>query len=136
MSALDAIKQWAEAWGTGDTAAVAATYADDVVYQHAMVPEPLHGREAVHEFISGMGAAFSDIDVTVDRAVVDGQEVAAEVSHRARHTGDLPTPMGPIPATGKTVVLVAAHFFRVDGDGLIAEEHMYADPGAMLAQLG
>jgi hypothetical protein len=40
-------------------------YAEDVVYQHAMLPEPITGREAVRQFISGMGSAFSDIDDVV-----------------------------------------------------------------------
>ena len=44
--------------------------------------------------------------------------------------------MGPVPATGNTVELLAAHFFRVNDDGLIVEERMYANPLAMLAQLG
>ena len=136
MRPLDAINHWNDAWNTGDTDAVAASYAVDVVYQHAMLPEPITGREAVRAFISGMGGAFSDIDDHVSHAVVSGDEVAAEVRHRARHTGELPTPMGPVPATGKTVELVAAHFFRIDADGLIVEERMYANPMAMLAQLG
>jgi hypothetical protein len=44
--------------------------------------------------------------------------------------------MGPIPATSAIVELLAAHFFRVGQDGLIVEERMYANPMAMLAQLG
>jgi steroid delta-isomerase-like uncharacterized protein len=136
VNPLDAINRWNDAWNTGDTDAVAAAYADDVVYQHAMLPAPIAGREAVREFISGMGGAFSEIDDAVVHAVVKGDEVAAEVRHRARHTGELPTPMGPVPATSNTVELLAAHFFRVNDDGLIVEERMYANPLAMLAQLG
>lgn len=97
---------WNDAWNTGDIDAVAATYAEGVVYQHAMLPEPITGREAVRQFISGMGSAFSEIDDAVSHAVVSGDEVAAEVRHRARHTGELLTPMGPVPATNKTVELV------------------------------
>jgi len=136
VNPLDAINRWNDAWNRSDTAAVAAVYAEDVVYQHTMLPEPVTGREAVREFISGMGGAFSDIDDAIAHAVVSGDEVAAEVRHRARHTGDLPTPMGPVPATGNTVELLAGHFFRVNDDGLIVEERMYANPLIMLAQLG
>src|SRR2546430_11226916 len=91
VNPLDAINRWNDAWNTGDTNAVAAVYADDVVYQHAMLPEPITGRDAVRGFISGMGGAFSDIDDAIAHAVVSGDEVAAEVRHRARHTGDSPT---------------------------------------------
>jgi steroid delta-isomerase-like uncharacterized protein len=136
MEPLDVVNRWNEAWNTGGTDAVTAMYAEDVVYQHAMLPEPITGGEAVRQFIFGMGSAFSDIEVAVMHAVHSGDEVAAEVRHRARHTGDLPTPMGPVPATDRTVELVAAHFFRVNADGLIVEERMYANPMTMMAQLG
>ena len=135
VNPLEAVNRWNDAWNTGDTDAVAATYAEDVAYQHAMLPEPVTGREAVRAFISGMGGAFSDIDDAVTHAVVTGTR-SAEVRHRARHTGELPTPMGPVPATDKIVELVAAHFFRINSNGLIVEERMYANPMALLAQLG
>jgi steroid delta-isomerase-like uncharacterized protein len=136
MEPLDVVNRWNDAWNTGDFEAVAAMYAEDVVYQHAMLPEPITGRDAVLQFISGMGSAFSDFDDAVVHAVHSGDEVAAEVRHRARHTGDLPLPTGPVSATDVTVELLAAHFFRVNSDGLIAEERMYTDPMAMMAQLG
>jgi hypothetical protein len=85
---------------------------------------------------SGIGSAFSAVDDVVIRAVHRGDEVAAEVRHRARHTGDLPTPMGLLPATGRTVELMAAHFFRVNDAGLIAEERMYSNPMDLMTQLG
>ena len=99
MEPLDVVNRWNDAWNTGDFEAVAAMYAEDVVYQHAMLPEPITGREAVLQFISAMGSAFSDFDDAVVHAVHNGDEVAAEVRHRARHTGDLPLPTGPVPAT-------------------------------------
>jgi steroid delta-isomerase-like uncharacterized protein len=136
MDPLDAVTRWSDAWNAGDTDAVVASYAKDVVYEHAMVPEPITGRAALAEFVAGMGGAFSETKVDVPHAVVSGDEVAAEVVHTARHTGDLPTPMGPVAATGNTVEIRAAHFFRIDGEGLIAEERMFANPLALLAQIG
>lgn len=136
MNPLAALEKWIEAWRSGDVRAVAARYAEDAVYNHAMVPEPITGREAILEFISGMGSAFSEIDIIVSHAVVSADEVAAELLHRGRHTGELPTPAGPIPASNVMTDFPAAHFFRVNDAGLIAEERMYANPMVMMAQLG
>jgi limonene-1,2-epoxide hydrolase len=136
MQPLDVVNHWNDAWNSGDVRNVAACYAEDVVYQHSMLPEPLNGRDAVLEFISGIGSAFSSVDDAVVHAVQNGDEVAAEVRHRARHTGDLPTPMSVLSATDRTVELVAAHFFRVNDAGLIVEERMYSNPMDMMAQLG
>ena len=136
MNPLDTLNRWKDAWNSGDTSAVAALYAEDAVFLHPIVPEALKGRDAIGEFLGAMGSAFSEIDVAVLNAVTGGDWVAGEVQHIARHTGDLPTPSGPLPATGKLADLPAAHFMRVGPDGLIVEEHMYANPLLLMTQLG
>lgn len=52
-----------------------------------------------------------------------------------RHTGSLPSPNGPIPPTGRTVVLESCDLARTR-DGMIISFHSYFDQLSLLAQLG
>jgi predicted ester cyclase len=51
------------------------------------------------------------------------------------HTGDMVTPQGTVPATGKRVELRFADYFKVAGDKVI-EHRTYFDQASMMAQLG
>ena len=133
---MDIGERVVSAWNHGDVDGVVALYAEDAVYQHPMVPGGLHGRDAIREFVLGMTSAFSDIGEKVTSSISSGDEAAVEILHSAIQSGELQTPAGPVPATNKRVELNAAHFYRLNADGLIAEERMYANPMEMMAQLG
>jgi predicted ester cyclase len=98
---------------------------------------PLHGRDAVREYVAHFRTAFPDGRHTIVRAVETGNDVALEGTWTGTHTGVLATPQGDVPPTGKTVHMTFALF--VSGDPAIGEASrvaLYMDQFAMAAQLG
>jgi ketosteroid isomerase-like protein len=126
-----------QAFEHADPKAFAECFAEDAVQHHPFFPEPNVGREGVFRAESGMFESFDQIHFTVER-VIDGEPWAAfEFRVTARHSAPLPMPDGnSVPATGKTVDLSMASIMRIDGAGLIAEEHRYMDNLSFLRQLG
>jgi steroid delta-isomerase-like uncharacterized protein len=136
MSLSDrAIRNLVTAWNSGNVDEIAAVYAPDAVLDHVLFPQPLTGRNAIRDAESGMFAAFSDIDWTVAHSVASGDEVAVEWVVKATHTAPMPTPGGPLPATGKRIVVRGSSHFQVRPDGTIGVERRYLDGAGMFAQL-
>src|SRR4051812_28814970 len=98
---------------------------------------PLHGRDAVRDYMRRFRAAFPDGRHTIDRAVEDGDRVAVEGRWTGTHTGAFATPQGDVPPTGQPVTMTFALF--VEGDFAKREASrvaIYMDQMAMAAQLG
>lgn len=58
-----------------------------------------------------------------------------EFTGRGTHTGDLATPMGVFPPTGKSVTLQLCDVYEFR-DGKVRSQHAYLDSGSLTAQLG
>ena len=80
-------------------------------------------------------AAVPDTRNTITRCVQDGDDAAVEGYFRGTHTGPLPSPQGPIPATGRQFELSFCGLGRVRGER-ISEVHVYFDSMSIMAQLG
>jgi predicted ester cyclase len=92
--------------------------------------------QAEHE---GMGHAFKaglpDSHMAVDGIVESGDEVVVLGHFKGTHTGDLQSPGGTIPASGKTLNLRFMDYFKVTG-GKIVDHQTIFDQVEMLTQLG
>lgn len=131
------LREYAALFDKGDVDALAALYAPMTDYQQPATPQPLTTPEAVREFEAGMFSGFSDISITIEWIIPDGDEAAAGARIRATHTGAMPTPDGgQIPATNRTIELLTAEHIKVDGDGRIVEHRRYNDMLSFMAQLG
>lgn len=95
-------------------------------------PEPLRGLEGYLQILTIMRGAFSDIQWSIDRTVIEGDTVAARFELRGTHDGDF---LG-IPATGRTVTANASNFYRFDDEGLIVDEVGQPDVLSILGQIG
>ena len=125
------------AFNRGDVDAFANCFTEDAVQYHPFFPAPLRGRPAIREAEAAMFAAFDDISFTVSNVIEEGDRVALECRVKATNTKPLVLPDGrTIPATGRTVDLTMASFFKVDADGQIREAHRYQDNLAMMQALG
>jgi steroid delta-isomerase-like uncharacterized protein len=137
MPADDTLRAYLEAFNREDVDGIASLYAATTTYWNPFNGEaPLTTPEAVRAFESPMFAAFSDTSAEVDEVLTEGDRAAARVTVRARHTGELQTPAGPVGPTDKTIVLRTAEFLRTDGEGRIVEHHRIFDSGSFTAQLG
>ena len=88
------------------------------------------GREGVRALLTVIHATFPDLEITVNRAVADGDLVVVHVTNSATMTGDF----AGMPASGKQT-WDAIHIDRVS-DGKVAEHWVVQDQLGMLQQLG
>ena len=77
---------------------------------HNPGPGQAPGAEGVKQFFTAMRAAVSDLRVSVEQIIAEGDKVAAHVSISGRHTGEL---MG-IPPSGKEVVMRVSDIVRIE----------------------
>ena len=120
-----------EAW-KGNLDALDKVYAADYVYHRPPLPD-LEGLEAAKQYIADARVAYSDIQVTYDEMIHEGNTTAYRWTWWAKHTGQ--SPSLPIPPTGNEVTLkgcTVVHWV----DGKVIEEFEYADFLGFLQQLG
>jgi len=93
-------------------------------------------RQAQHEkFFQAFKNALPDAHMELVRAVESGDEVFISGRFKGTHQGDLVSPQGTIPASGNSLDLPFADYFRVE-DGKIVEHEVVWDSMAMMGQLG
>jgi len=119
-------------WNTGDL-----TPADDLVARdcpfHAQIPFPIdfaRGPDAVRHLVFFYHMAFSEIRVTADQIVAEGDTVVVRWTARGRHTGHL---LG-LPPTGRETVITGIDMLRIE-DGKIAEAWVSWDTLGLVEQL-
>jgi len=88
-------------------------------------------RDALKRTLAGRRTAFSDIHVTVDDQVAEGEKVSTRRTWRAIHRG----PYRSIPPTGKQVTWTQISVVRFS-EGRIVEDWAVADELGILQQLG
>ena len=136
MTAADTFRAYVDTFNRADVPALVMLYAEHTEVLNPFSPAPLTTRAAVQEFVAPMFAAYSDMRAEPDGVVAEGSMVAARLTIRARHTGELSGPAGPVAATGQVVTLRTAEFIAVDRDGLIVEHERVFDTTAVFKQLG
>ena len=119
-----------EGFGQGRAEVIDELVADDIVDHGAFEGMPA-GREGVKALFGAIHGAFSDLEITVNRAVADGDLVVVHVTNSATMTGDF----AGMPATGKHATWEAIHIDRIS-DGKVAEHWVVQDQLGMLQQLG
>ena len=95
----------------------------------------LIGADAYKAYGAAFKRAFPDSRMTVLAAAESGDVVAVEGVYSGTHTGPLATPMGEIPATGRSLALPYADIFRFE-DGSVVAHHVYYDQATFMQQLG
>jgi ketosteroid isomerase-like protein len=89
------------------------------------------GREQFVNWLKQDKVVFPDGKITDHEVVVSGNKAAIRFTLNATHGGPLPTPNGPLPATGRKVVIQATEFFTFNDAGkLVHLETLTNDLGA------
>ena len=104
-------------------------FAEDFV-SHNMPPGLPQGLAGVRAFFQVFLDGLSEIDVTVDELVADGDRVAVATTTSGTHTGEL---FGMAP-TGRRIEVTGIDMVRVDGK--IVEHRGLTDTVGLLRQLG
>ena len=126
--------RWAgqEVWMKGNLDAFDEVYAPDYVWHRPPFPD-ISGLTALKESVAGMRNAYSNLQVTYDEMIGEGNSIAYRYCVQGKHTGE--SPSLPIPPTGKDVKLVGCILVRIE-DGKVVEEFEYSDYLGFLQQLG
>ncbi|HEX4961573.1 MAG TPA: ester cyclase [Thermoanaerobaculia bacterium] len=119
-------------WNSGDLALADELIARDCLV-HARVPFPIdfaRGPDALRHLIFFYHLAFSEIRVTAEQIVAEGDLVVVRWSARGRHTGHL---LG-LPPTGRETETSGIDMLRIAG-GKIAEGWVSWDTLSLFEQL-
>ena len=122
---------WIEGLNRGDVSAADAVFAPDCVVHITGVPDAFRSVSQWKEFVGGMLKAFPDLHFTMEDQLIQGDRVAYRWHATGTHNG----PLGPAPATGKTVAVDGLIVDRVV-DGKVQERWEQFDQSLMLQQLG
>lgn len=95
----------------------------------------LHGREAFVSRIGRFVGPFPDVKLDDQIIVVDGNAAAIRFVITGTQKGDLPTPEGVIPATGKSIHVDGIEYFTFDKDGKLTDLVTVENLGQLIKQL-
>lgn len=127
-------RRFCDAMNTGDAEVISKTI-DALVEPDAVIRTPLPigatGAQALKEVFARLHRVFSDLDITVEDLIAEGDKVVGRNSVTGIHEGEY---MG-LPPTGKSVKYNEIFIFRFAG-GRIAETWGVVDVFSQMKQLG
>jgi steroid delta-isomerase-like uncharacterized protein len=124
-----------EAFSTGDWERLRTALAPDAVWEQVCTEDRFEGLDAVVELNRAWKQAFSDARGTVTKALCIDDTAVLEATYQGTHDGDLQTPRGAIPPSGRKATVRVVLMVRV-ADGRITEVRQYFDLLTILGQIG
>jgi steroid delta-isomerase-like uncharacterized protein len=138
----DEFDRFTEAWvlhrragsprGSAELRTLRTFYSEDVRYDDVPTAASFVGHDGIRQMCELAHRWASDLEFIVLTQLVDGAMFAMETESRG--TND--SPLGGLPATGRTFMLKGVSMGRFDAHGLICEQRDYWDLGSFLGQIG
>lgn len=119
-----------EVWEGGKVDLIDELYTENHHEHNAALPEDIHGREGNKEKLQMFHTAFSDITVTTEDLIAEGDKVVVRDRFSGVHDGRF---MDAEP-TGNRVEVPGMVIYRLE-DGMAAEAWVQADMFGMMQQL-
>ncbi|MFC6733506.1 MULTISPECIES: ester cyclase [unclassified Haladaptatus] len=116
---------------TGDYSVVDEIIAESYVEHNPTEPESIHGREGFTKNVKQYREAFSDLNVTIEDIVSEGDMVATRWKAVGTHDGEL----AGVPASGNHVEVTGIEIDRIV-DGQVTEVWTNFDVLGMMRQMG
>jgi steroid delta-isomerase-like uncharacterized protein len=130
---IDKHRQAHEAFNRRDWDGVVRDLAPDVEYtDHPRSTTTKNPQQFVEYLKGGWVTGFSDATVSNVRYTEGGDRTIAQFDGTGVNDG----PLGPMPATGKTMSMPFCEVMTYDADGRIVRGELYYDQVTMLVQLG
>ena len=115
MGALEVVQAYFDAWNSRDSAAIGAILSDGGTYEDPTTGGPISAA-ALTETAGGLLAAFPDLSFdVVSISAASETTVASQWLMKGTNSG----PFGGGPPTGKTIALLGADFFTLDGGKIV-----------------
>jgi steroid delta-isomerase-like uncharacterized protein len=131
---LDEMKSLVEHWvgivNSGTLDGIESVWADDCVVHAGGGLREVHGVAELGGLLTAYRAALTELRITTENLVAEGDQVAARFTTRGRHHGEF---IG-IPPTGVPIEIGGFGLFRI-ADGRIVEEWLLDDLAAFVAQV-
>ena len=124
-----------EAFNAGDWQRFKAPLAANVNYEETGTQRRIHDAEAYVQLCQGWKQAFPDAKGIIRNVVSSGNMVVQEVLWEGTQDGDLPTPTGTLPASGRRIMVPATLWLTFQGEQ-VREIHHHIDMMGMMQQLG
>ena len=124
-----------EAYNNGDMERFRASHAADVVYEEIGTGQRTEGMDEYMQLLEGWQQAIPDGAATIRRTVESGDTVVMELVWKGTQSGDLQTPGGTVPASGRQIEVEATMWSDFEGDKVRQTRH-YLDIMTLLQQLG
>jgi predicted ester cyclase len=99
------------------------------------IPGPEGVKQGAAKQAAEEAGAMGDRRYTLGELIAEGDKVVAVGSWSGTHQGDLETPFGTRPGTGKSVTIKTIHVFRI-ADGKVAEQWGMFDELGFYQQVG
>jgi steroid delta-isomerase-like uncharacterized protein len=123
------IRRFLQRVNAGDLAVVDELVSDDFI-EHEEIPGLPATKAGVRQMFEMFQAAFADAQFEADDVIADGDTVSV----RARLTGTHRADFMGVPASGHSISVGIADYFRID-DGVLVEHWGVMDTGALMQQL-
>jgi steroid delta-isomerase-like uncharacterized protein len=117
-----------------DTPKFVSLFADRGYFYNVASGEKYYGSD-IGLTVDVYATAFPDIHRELDSFYFDDNVVIVELSLNGTHKGDLVTPTGTIPATGREIHAPCCDVFHIE-NGKVTSFHCYLAVTIILAQLG
>jgi steroid delta-isomerase-like uncharacterized protein len=117
--------------GTGNIQQLQHDYHENAIVEDSMFPHPFVGREAIMNRKSAGFASMPDLNITVTRRIVRGDQLTVEWVASGTHQVDYPG----LPATGRRFSIPGVTVV-VRKNGKITRESLYYDMSEVQRQLG
>ena len=124
-----------DAFSRGDWERLRTALAPNTVWEQVCTEDRLEGPDAVVDHNRAWKRAFSDARGSVTNALCTDDTAVLEVTYQGTHDGDLQTPQGAIPPSGRSASVRTVLMVRV-ADGRITEVRQYFDLLTILGQIG
>src|SRR4030095_32539 len=112
-----------QAFDAGDWQRFAAPLSPEVAYEETGTGRRTQGVDAYVQLVQGWKQAFPDASGKTGQVVSSGNTVVQEIMWEATHSGELVSPAGTMPATGKRIAVPATVWYTFQGERIRENHH-------------
>lgn len=120
-----------EVWGDGQLALLDEYVAENYVEHSNATPEPIHGAAGYKENVREFHDAFSNVDITTEELIAEGETVVNYWTITGTHDG----PYAGIDPTGAEIELSGISIIDFEGDKIVRDRAIM-DVSGLMQQLG